>query len=164
MITTVTAPSDLGEEPLRTSLEVSGGDRSQVVSRAEFLEELFESHDLIEIRVLGHGAEVLVRDGFGTLQEIIDGEQTISEANRVDSVYFSVNPRRESGRSREHVACCRALVADFDHEPLEVAILRVEDAGLPHPRVIVDAAADTTSTGDWSRRSTPTSGRSFSDG
>ena len=108
---------------------------------ATFLDALgYEPGDLIELRPIPHDSEHPHGRGWYTPSQLSAMNGGITRLNQRQSIYFGVNPRTQSGGgSRADVACCRAVFADFDGLPLAEVMRRIEDAGLPHPTVIVES-------------------------
>ena len=106
---------------------------------AEFLAVPFEP-DVIELRPLRRGngpherRNWYRRDGLAAL----DGK--LSDLNRMQYIYIGAKPGlRHGGGSREDVALCRCLFADFDGgATVDQVRQRTGDGCLPRPSAIVN--------------------------
>ena len=100
---------------------------------ADFL-SVYAPDDLMEVRSLPPYGDVDGGRFYGTPVEIVAAADRIGRINLTRSVYYGVAPRSRPGGTREDVALCRCLFADFDAgTTTDTAWAIVADVGLPRP-------------------------------
>ena len=102
-------------------------------SDRDFLACLYESSDLVEVRLLP-GKRIMFHK-VGQLHEL-DAELSSANAGG-ENVYIGANPRRRKGSTSTDVACARCVFVDIDKSTPEAAMQRIADAGLPTPTCTV---------------------------
>lgn len=124
------------------------------VAIASFVECVYDTSDIVEVRLLRPGkveGQADVKNSWHPANELSQQATRLLRENEHGwSVYVGANPRAKRGGAKaEDVAIARCLVADFDpsnfrlpdhqHVDLDVARERWKAAGLPEPTIIVDS-------------------------
>lgn len=109
---------------------------------AQFAACVYEPLDIVELRCLRKGE---AKKTWCTAAELPDYADRLDKGNAAGwDIYAGAIPRSAKGLSGDaNVATYRVLFVDFDHidadgcSPSEIAISRIEDAGLPQPTLVV---------------------------
>jgi hypothetical protein len=108
----------------------------------QYVVSVYEPEDVVEIRILRGGD---ARKHWCAAKELPSLADQLGKANGDGwNIYIGVNPRKGKGLSGDvNVAVFRCVFVDFDHieadgcSPTEIALSRIEDAGLPVPTLVI---------------------------
>ena len=101
----------------------------------KFIACIFESDDLVEIRILPRGTSHFIK-----AQQLHSLSEGLNQANsEVQHIYFGANPRKREGGKAEDVALARCLFADFDNIEPKNAVALIQAKGLPSPTCTLDS-------------------------
>jgi len=101
----------------------------------EFLKCLFEPDDLLEVRFMPSKRRIFATtSALPTYLELLRREN-----GQGQNVYLSANPRRRQGGKAADVALARSVFADLERIEPAAASLRISEAGLPLPTVMVNS-------------------------
>ena len=116
-------------------------------ARLAFLRLLFDPRDWVEIRLvpLRSSRWFQLHDEQQSKAALRWAGERNSRQHDADSIYFGVNPRRDSDlRGDENVAIFRSLFADFDGgTTFDDALARIREAELPTPSLGVASGGGT---------------------
>ncbi len=109
-----------------------------------YSEAVFESSDVVELRLLSKGKPPIKL--WALADELPAMQEELQRYNRQGyNIYVGVNPRKAKGTSGdESVLFARCLFCDFDDiapgdgcGPSEFVLMRIEEADLPNPTVVI---------------------------
>ncbi len=112
---------------------------------ASFLGALYDSTDLLEIRVIetwtgefGKKVSRPMHRSWRTPREILEHLPELWRLNKIGNVFFGVNPRTGKGGTKSDVHHCRSVWVDLDHVTPSEAARRWNRIEMP-PTIVVNS-------------------------